>query len=223
MKFSRAVPTVSETPPSAAPAPAPVRRSPEREGLQLAISRRDKLKHELGRVTQECESFWEKRVNARKTIEAAEAAVEEAKTNSAHYLIQASLGNSATPPLSPKEARAGLADAQDNLAILLETEATIREGMGRQLTMRDDQVREARDAVVRSEAATQALLERYAIVSAEFFASRAVLDHLARFHMLPSGKRFNSFVENVIELPAGSPWRAAFAALETDADAQLPT
>ena len=214
------------TPPQTVDRPAspPGPRSPEREGLQLANSRRDKLKHELELVASELATLVDKRIAARAAITAAETGVEAAKTNAAHYLIQTAFGKEPPLPLTSKEARAALVDAQDALAVLLETETTlsaIKTEMERQLTTRDGQVREARDAVIRSDSAVQALCDRFPALQEQFLASREILDYLRRFRMLPPGTRFDAYGSNEFDLANDSPWRAFFSALESDADATI--
>ena len=205
------------------PSPA-APRSPEREGLGLAIARRDKVRRELEAVNSALEGFWEKKATAKEAIAAAEAVVETAKADAAHYLIKSTFGDAPTPPLMPREARAALAEAQDALQVLEEAHDTVRamkEDLERQFLRCDGQVNEARSAVVRSDPRTLALAERYQAALAEFASLRDAVSMMGAH--LPIRPTFLPGPQGWPRTNSDMRWRAAVDALETDPDAELPT
>jgi hypothetical protein len=205
----------------------PPPRSEAREALAEAIKRRADLSRELDAIKQALENARAGSRTAKDAIPAASAAVERAKVDGVTYLAAVAMGTAGEPPLSAKDARASLQQAQDDLEM---HEAALT-GLEERKTRVETSLGFARDAVKRkmqdvcaSEPSFRKLFEEFENLRRQV-ASRQLLfsflfsvtpRDLMGWQNLP-----RQYEPGELQDDTG-PWRAALAELENNPDAQLP-
>src|ERR1700722_10741108 len=212
------------------PAPSsPQLKSDERQMLATAIGARNHIQRELDATTKALADLQTKRLGgaAAKAVEGAKAAVETAKANAAAFASAAVLGTAGEPPVSVKDARAALQEAEDNLETQLAVEASLKakkENEQTALGFAKSTVKAKIEAVVRADPSFRKLF-------AEFEEMRRMVAQRAKllsflFSMTPH--ELQSWQRSPLYHPGDlqdetPPWRAAIAELENNSDAPLPS
>jgi hypothetical protein len=204
-------------------------RSPEREQLAEAIAKRNDANRELGDI----EAALSK---TRNTVDAAEIAVAEktkaletAKIANTEFLAREALGRPGdTPPHSVQEARIALQAAQDKLDAAHSTVALFennrRVTIG-EVSSAERGVDSAVEGVVKASTEIRALVGRLKTAYAELVDVRNALQVMRE--RLPDDLKIIGSVDipriNLDDLKLAATWKAAVAALASDADAPLPS
>jgi hypothetical protein len=209
--------------------PPPPLESEERLALAAAIERRNLVQRELDATVKALDELQESRFagGARKAVEAAREAVEAAKTNAAAFVTATILGTAAEPPMSVKEARAALQEAEDNL----ETQRTVEAGLKAKkeaeeqaLYFAKSRVKDKIQSVVGADPSLRKLLTEFEemkrMVAQRTELFNALWAYIPHAHRNWSATRQYGSAELQDETP---PWRAALAELEHDSSASLPT
>jgi hypothetical protein len=193
-------------------------RSPEREALAEAIRRRSAATARIERLTEAAEghSVWQ----AREAVEEAEAALKEARKREPQALVAKVLGDPCGPSV-----QAAL-DALTGAKAALDLAEKTRDALDGQLQAAEAELGSANSAlkkriaeVVHSEGAASAVLAEYVEARREVARLHEILSLLSSRNCLPA------YWDTTVYYPptnAEAPWRAALAALENDADAELP-
>jgi hypothetical protein len=202
-------------------------RSPARADLAAAIEKRDAVTARLQKVREAQETLYSQVLRAMVSADAAEAAVAEAREKAPQYVAARLLGEAHDDgALSVKDAREALQLAQDEL----ETLRSAREPLGKELAECEQDVRHAdwklRERIgdaVAADNATLALLNRFAAAAREFLGCRKALEMLSSREALPEGTRWLQHAYEDVGDAIFNEWQIALAALETNADAPLPS
>jgi hypothetical protein len=203
-------------------------RSPEREALAVAIDRHRDLSQQLTATKKALDDGWQFRSAARSRIEQAEAAIEEAKTNTAKFLTDTALGVPGDAPMTVRAARDALEDAKNELEALLTVEAALKKQQA-ELTgqLAWVHVDEAYRQVVCSHPGVLAVFARYKSLQRELAGHRLLVEALSRAGAVPDEHKNWHYIhdpndaEDVSALIAV--WQASLTSLRTDPDAELPT
>lgn len=220
--------------------------SPERTALADAIKARAARQSEAD-AREAAKAHAEAAVyDARRAVDAAHAAVREAPEAAVRHLLATAAGTAGERPLTAREARDALTDAEHHLEAALaasdESNATAR---SHDLT--DLRLTEAVQAVLRTEgaavtngiAATVARLQHELVVAGQALAylidiqAFPVSDQIGASYGKPSDAAIRTTAYRLQSPPmtwheitprtdGAAPWRAAVAALSTDATAPLP-
>jgi hypothetical protein len=206
----------------------PSARSTARADLAAAIEARAAATARLERVKKAEDALNSKIYAAVPAIEAAEAKVVEAKEKAPAFIVAQVLGeaNDADAPISTKQAQAELQLAQDELEAL----RSAREPLKQELSACEQDVRHAEwklrariGEAVAADNATLALLDRFAAAAREFLGTRKALEMLSSREALPEGTRWLQHAYEDVGDAIFNEWHAALTALESDADARLPS
>jgi hypothetical protein len=203
-----------------------IMHDPTRDELAAAIERHSIAVRQLA-ANEEATSATRRLIpTAEADIEKHKEAVEQAKANAARHLTDSVLGAAGDAPLSIKDARAALQDARDTL----EAAQGALEGLVAAHKAADDSVELSRmtlksqiGAAVSSSPTVSRLLAEYFELQRQLAQRRSVLlvidckSAIPHEHRHWASRRTDETDDAGIAL-----WNAAFAALETDADASLP-
>jgi hypothetical protein len=194
-----------------------------RVALRTAIEQHQAAARRLADLAKALPASEAAVMQARRAIEAATEAVEKAKADAAAYATARALGTAGAAPPPLRNTRLKLADAEDALAVAKVAAADLakqREEAQRALSWSrpDDAVA----AVIRSDPATKALLERFERSRRETADLRQAVELVAGY--FPHGERLALRSERVEVSPSATrtKWERALAALREDADAALP-
>jgi phage host-nuclease inhibitor protein Gam len=218
------------TQPTASPPPsAPQPKIDERQALATAIATRNHIQRELDATTKALSELQAKRHTgaATKAVEAAKAGVETAKANAAAFLTANLQWTAGEPPLSVKDARAALQEAEDNLETQLAVEADLKAKKENEKTALDfakSTVKAKIEAVVRADPSFRKLFAEFEEMR-RLVAQRAQLFSFL-FSMIP--RELQGWQTIPLYRPEDlqdetPPWRAAIAELESNSDAPLPS
>jgi hypothetical protein len=225
---------------------APAAISPERAELAARIEAAQSANASRAAVAAAHQTAELGVFAARRKVEAAEAAVEQAKSDAATFLTAVALGTAGERPATIKQARGVLQDAEDEL----ESAIVARTALNAQMAQGDAapgfalmQLKDAAAAVVRSEAPAAAanLVNEVAELQAKLAEKGSALEWLSLAGVFPRGT-FGGILDPVAasvwnrmmsppntwaglsaEQHAGrARWQDALAALMTDATAPLP-
>jgi hypothetical protein len=209
--------------------PPPPLESGERLALAAAIEHRNAVQRELDATLRALDELQESRFagGARKAVEAAREAVETAKANAAAFVTATILGTAGEPPMTVKEARAALEEAEDNL----ETQRTVEAGLKAKkeaeeqaLYFAKSRVKDKIQSVVGADPSLRKLLVEFEEMRRAVAQRERLLGSLSL--MIPHEFRFwqgtRQYRDNELQ-DETPPWRAALAELEHDSDAALPT
>jgi hypothetical protein len=207
---------------------APAIRSEERLALATAIGTRNNLQRELDATIKALADLQTKRLGgaAAKAVEMAKAAVETAKANAAEFASAAILGTVGEPPMSVKDARAALQEAEDNLETQLAVEASLKakkENEQTALGFAKSTIKRKIEAVVSADPSFRSLFAEYEEMR-RLVAQRAKLFSFL-FSMIPpelQGWQSSPLYRSGDLQDETPPWRAALAELEHNSDASLP-
>jgi hypothetical protein len=169
----------------------------------------------------------DKRREARRAVETATQAVEDAKANAVTFLTATINGTAGDAPASVKAARAALQEAEDNL----ETQRTLEESLDamkpalqQSLDIAKSTVKNRIEAVVSTDPSLRKLCVDYKEMRRLIAQRQQLFSFL--FSMIP--REFQDW-QHIISYGRGEladetpPWRAAIAELEHNSDAALPT
>ena len=150
--------------------------SAARAELAVAIAKRTTAQAHLAQIEASASDFWSRRLKAERDVEAAQAAVDAAKTEEVTHLIN---GTSGAPDVSA--ARATLAAAQDRLDILRRAqdaspaqEAAAREAIAEAVSG----IKKAVLPVLREHPSVSGILDRVESLEREYLASLGALNFL---------------------------------------------
>jgi hypothetical protein len=207
------------------PVPAePPPRSPERITLAAAIERHAGLVRHLTANMAAQEALHEVINAARDRVEAAGAAVEQAKVDAAQHLTASAMGTAGAAPVSVKAARTAAQDAQDDLDAALAARAALEKQRGpaeNAVSLAEYTLNIAVRNVIRGDSTVVALVARFTALHRQFASLCAPLQYLDSANMLPEDlKAWRR--EPTMPGDSAAPWKAAVAALASDADAPLP-
>jgi chromosome segregation ATPase len=206
----------------------PSARSTARADLAAAIAARNAATARLERVKKAEDTLNSKIYAAYPAIEAAEARVIEAKEKAPAFIVAQVLGeaNDADAPISTKQAQAELQLVQDDLENLRSAREPLKTELGeceQDVRHAEWKLRERIGDAVAADSATVALLDRFAAAAREFLGCRKALEMLSSREALPEGTRWLQHAYENVGDAIFNEWQAALAALETNADAPLPT
>jgi DNA repair exonuclease SbcCD ATPase subunit len=202
----------------------PPRRTETREALADVIAELASSQRRLSAIATAQRTTDEAVYAARHAVEEAEAKIEQAKSNAATHLTAIAMGSTDAVPLSVKEARAYLQDAQDTLDAAI----SAREQLAKQKPAVESDVNSLRRQIdnritdaIKAEAPVEKMLADFATLHREFVARRRVMEWLEGLGVIPREASFRTEPREWAE--AGElPWKNAVEALATDADAPLP-
>ncbi len=199
-------------------------RSPERAALAAAIDRHNAATRYLAANETAQQRTFQTIRDARRAVEAATAAIDEAKANAARHLTDTAMGTAGNAPLTVKDARAKVQDAEDALeaaicaqSALVEQQKAAESDLQYARMALDYRVRD----VVKAEANAGALVSDYVALHRDLVNRRRVLEFLNLRDTIPKGLSWQG-EGNWPDLPGAAPWRNAVTALESDPDAPLP-
>lgn len=198
-------------------------RSPERTALAAAIERHSTAEQRFAAVNQALEGSASAISVANRGVRDAEAAIEQAKADAADHLAATMMGTAGAAPVSVKQARANLLDAEDKRDAAQAARGALEQehkAAKQSLTIARMNLTDAVHAVVHADSATQALINAFNAAQRRYVDLRRAMESLDG-HGLPF--RFFGTEESWPDLPGGTPWKQALIALETNADAPLPT
>ena len=200
-------------------------RSSERQALATAIRVRNEAAEREATLKQAAERAKADGFPARRTVEAAEAALNTAQETARFALADAYLEGEADDGSAVTEAVAALAVAQRRAAELaiVEQDLKARSGPAPGRSVPNMRVEESVRAVVRAHPAVRRLASDFAIAKRAYFTYHSTLRSLNARGMIPEDLRgvVPSATEIFFEDPDPS-WVEAIAALALDANAPLP-
>jgi hypothetical protein len=207
--------------------PAEIFESEERQALSAAIDRRNLVQRELDATNKALAEMSEKRAGARRAVADAKQAVEDAKANAAAYLTATINGTAGDPPMSVKDARAALQEAEDNLEAHRSMEdglEAMRPTIETSLSLAKMSMKDKIAAVVGADPGLRKLLVDYEEMK-RLIAQRTELFNALWFYIPTEHRHWQATRQyNRNELQDETPpWRAALAELEHNSDAALPT
>ena len=219
-------------------------RSPERAQLSVAIERHTAAQRQLTRLKAalvRADDLLYGESGAMRMVETAENALKEAKGLESHHLAAVALGEATTAANPVIAAERAVAEAQSRLDTTSRTRGALEEQLKAaesELPYVKDTLDKAVRAVFKSEAAAivDTTLREAGALQEQLGAKRIVLRFLESscfsWHERELAKPIDDFLSAVAypierhgkidEHPAADPWRAAFDALRSDADALLP-
>jgi chromosome segregation ATPase len=210
-------------------------RSPERVALAAAIERHTAAVREFDateRALREAKARIYQDDNQAEIVEKAKAAVEDAKANAATHMTETLLGKAGAAPVSVREARRALQEAEDELEALLAVKTTLETRLAAcesELNWAKRHLRDRVRDVVCSEPGIRNLLIKFEAAKKDLEQRHLDLRWFSRQFMIPDefknwdleGIRHEPQPDALSELTA--PWAAAIEQLAIDADAPLPT
>jgi len=196
-----------------------------RATLRVAIQKHANLTQRLAELTKAVPQADASVVQARRAVEAATQAVTEAKANAASYATARALGTAGTAPPPMRNARLKLTDAEDALEIAKAAAANLakeHKETEQALSYARSDVERAVAAVVRADAATKALFAEFERTRQRLADLRQAVE-LVAFHF-PQMERLSLLSERIDDVPSAKrrEWETALAALQTNAEAELP-
>lgn len=230
----------------------PAAVSPERIALAAAIKAHAEYMTGRDAVHAGVQPAWDQWGVAMRAVDAAETALGDAPAAFERYLKDKAQGKAGDRPLSIREAREALADAQYAAAAAEAARKALQAEADKpvNLSMTASKLRDAGEAVLRAEAlpAAQAVAAEVVRLQNEMVARFHLLDLLARSGVFPvvtehgatHGQPADPAVRAALfrvhsqqavttwdiwdkHKNAADAWRTALAALETDANTSLPS
>jgi hypothetical protein len=197
-----------------------------RAALRVAVQKHADLTHRLTELTKAVPASDAAVMQARRNVEAAKEAAEKAKADAAAYASARALGTAGTAPPPLRNARLKLTDCEDQLEIAKAAAADLakqHKETEQSLSSARWDVEGAVAAVVRADPATQKLIEVFKRACRELADLREAVE-LVAFHF-PQMERLSLLSERIDDTPPCAKrreWEAALAALETNAETELP-
>jgi len=204
-----------------------IARSAERATLAAAIERRESLRRLIVANIAAQDTAFDQMVNAKSVIEKAKGAIETAEAAAATNLANRLMGATGEPPLSVRDAKLALQDAEDELESVqaarkvLEEQERIAQS---DLEWTERSVTEKAKDVIRSAEAVAGLIADFETVQRHFVEKKAAVEWLVRNGVVPNEfKSRLSIASNEQQKLSDAPaWVAALEALKVNPDAQLP-
>jgi hypothetical protein len=219
--------------------------SPERAALAHAIAAAADAGARRVALERAAQAANSDALKAIQTVEAAEAALGEAQGNTAKHAVDKALGNAGAAPLTVREARAAVIEAQDHLEECRATRAALKAELYASANRWSAlSVEDAAKAVLRAEMQQRAiaLAAEVAQLQKDLVSKGSTLQWLSNKGVLPNADE--ATIRNTVarlERPAAEwaigtvryatsvweptgrlKWEAAFERLKTDANAALP-
>jgi hypothetical protein len=212
-------------------------RSPERAQLSIAISHHADAVDNLARIRAAHDLAEQTVFAAYSAIEAAEAALGEARKNESANLAAAVLGEPGGASVADAEATVRRATDDRELA------RRTRDALAGRMERQGSDIKSAREAVdqavagvLRAEPSAGEMLERCRATEEELQAARSVLRFLVRAGVFADDHEVRSYIDNPVYLIAGNVvsdqwdrcpavtiWRDWAAQLALNADAPMPS
>jgi chromosome segregation ATPase len=201
-------------------------RSAERAELATGIARLAEAHRRVAAVETAIETIEPTIWSAQDGIERAQAAIETAKTAAARHLADLAMGTAGPAPVTITAARSALVSAEDELS----ARQAARKALDSELEAAKAEVGNAGRALDRAaltvaaaEAGARAsrLLAEHVALQRRYLESRAVMEFLDGLGVLAFAG--SAWRYEPKDIDGAAAWRAALAALRTDADAPLPT
>jgi hypothetical protein len=170
---------------------------------------------------------WEKRVELKRNVELAEAALETAKADAAKYLTDQALGkNDDVAPTSIKDARSTLQDAKDELDVWQTVTASLQAEVK---TLREEvadanlRLDSARMKVMSSSSEASAVYAQYKFLQRKLAGHRKLMEFLSGTGAVPDGWDVLHNPDDAEDTTAAiAEWQTSFESLRRDAAAPLP-
>ena len=205
-------------------------RTLERDALAAAIERHRKIGQTVAAVRTARQTANDRLYgtgSARAAVDDAMAAVEKAKAAATQFLVDQAIGNAGAAPLSVKDAKRALAEAEDELDVVKTTEnalgVRLRESE-QELAQAKHGINEAVRDVVKASPAVAAIFSEYETLKRRGAALLAMRNFIEqKLQAAPD----DDSAEDAEDEPANvaaqiANWEAALAALRINADAPLP-
>jgi hypothetical protein len=204
----------------------PVRSAADcRAALRAAVAKHADLTQRLAELTKAVPKAESAVFAARTGVEQANAVVEDAKREASSQAIAAAVGKASGTTPSIAKARRALEGAEDDL----EVARTAAAGLAQEHKETEQAVSSARwdvegavAAVVRADPATEKLIEVFKGACRELADLREAVELVASH--FTQMERLTMLCEQVDDMPSAKclEWERALAALETNAEAELP-
>ena len=203
-------------------------RSPERQALAAAIEASAQLSVEIEAIEGAHEGATQSVYAARHAVEDAEKAIEDAKTNAADFLTKKLLGTAGAAPLTIKQARAALQDAEDELVAAQAAREALRQklsAMEKRPSFAESKIKECALAVIAAEAPIADFVARYERANCEFTDAARILQWFEVKNLAERKPEYRPGdpEPKQLDVPGASPWQTAFEALQLDPDVRLPS
>lgn len=201
-------------------------RSAARQALAVAIQELSDTRRELKEVKAARDNLFGHKLEARERVEAAKEELVRVQGEATKVFIAALSRDTLPAPRSTVEARVAIQDAEDAVAALegLEPELESREGeLYRSLYYKESAVRTKALAVMKEDPSVRRLAEEFAALHRAYLATRQAFEWLRLNHVTPDDVRAYITSQEETALHGEGPWKAAFEALQGDADTPLPT
>lgn len=200
-------------------------RTPERESLAEAIARHGAATKQLVRIAAAHERASETVFDSNDSVDRATAALDEAKVGEGSYLTAVALGEADAAASPVKTAAANVEQANEQLATARRTrdalEAEIKTAENN-LMWAKNKINDVVGAAVKTDPATAQLVAEFNAAELQYFSLKQQMG-IVRTDRMPDEAKFWYCEHNWPESPGVAKWRAALAALASDADALLPT
>lgn len=233
--------------PLSLPAPAPT--APERAALAEAIAHRAECERVVAALEAAQNPGWDRCEEAQRALQAAGAALALAKADAANFAADEAVGRAPAHKPDVRAARAAMLDAEDALDLARSARAALTVRLDEARTEAAEAVGAARRAaleVLRGSPAIGAVVARLDAAQRDMMDAGAALGWLLHRKLVDTAptpgesryaaptpalatlvhSRFTSPVETwralAAEVPGAGPWDAALAALERDANSELP-
>ena len=200
-------------------------RSPEREALASAIVKRNAAAARVQAIKAAQETADRNVLGARRAVEVAEQNIQSAKAAAARHLTDVAMGRDAAAPMSIRQARSALQDANDEL----EAAEAARAALGKEtvevraahasLDALNVHVQDVARAVVAADPLPRTMADRREKLWREVAELSAALDILGASVL---GRPVSNCPPAFHDLKSPDQWRGAMKALETNPDAPLP-
>jgi chromosome segregation ATPase len=201
-------------------------RTPEREALAAAIERRDTAAIRLATIKIAQERAMNSVFDLKDAVDKAIAALEQAKADEPHQLVEAFIGGATVEVASPvKSAAAAVEQANGRLAAARQMRAALEQEektAENDLMWAKNKLDGAVGDAVKADPATAQLVADFEAANKTCIELRQALSTLQREWLPAEAVRWDS-IHPWSEMPAAVVWKVALAALREDADAPLPT
>jgi hypothetical protein len=200
-------------------------RTPERQILAAAIEARNHSAEREATLVKAAERARADGFLARRSVEAAEAALRRAREGAPALAVDAYLDGAEVDAPSVADAERALAEAEKRAAELkaIEAELITRTGPAPGRTLPNIKVEAALRDVVRSHPTVRRMVKDFETARRTFQQYEATLIHLAGQACIPDDLTSTAPKAHHTRYAEPDPaWLAAFSALSRDADASLP-
>ena len=204
-------------------------RSNERQMLAAAIEHHREVAQTVAAIRAAKQTASDRLYgtgSARAKVDDATAAVEKAKAAATQFLVDQAIGNAGAAPLSVKDAKRTLADAEDELDVAKSTEIALGQRLReseQELAQAKRDIDEAVRRVIKCSPETASIFAEYEAVTRKCSALLAMRAFIAeKLHAEPDDLEDGTDDEPADVAARIASWEEAIASLRIDADASLP-